>query len=217
MTAIRLVVVDDHQLMRDLLTTRLDELADLEVAAAADNAQDAIRLCREVEPDVLVMDIDMPGLICFDAVKKIAARQPRIRTLFLSSFRHDHYINRALQVGGLGYVTKSEPFECIVDAIRGVAHGHPHFSQEILDRLIVDAGGMRLARPPHEQVEELTGREVEVLRYIARGLARKEIAEIMHVSTKTVDKHTDNLMAKVNIHNRVELMRFAIRTGLAEA
>ena len=163
------------------------------------------------------MDIDMPGLICFDAARRITALQPDARIIFLSAFLHDHYIDQALRAKARGYLTKREPPETVVAAILEVASGGAYFSEEIRSRIVVETGGTKLAERSASLISILTTRETETLRYIAKGLAKKEIAATMGVSVKTVDRHATNLMSKLDIHDRVELARFAIREGIADA
>ncbi|MFQ5461332.1 MAG: response regulator [Phycisphaerae bacterium] len=214
---VSIVLVDDHALLRDSVARLLNAEAGLSVVGMVGEAGGAVALCVKFCPDVIVMDIDMPGLSPFEAAKEIGRLCRDTRILFLSSYAHDRYIEQALDAHADGYLTKSESAETVVQAIRTIANGGSHFSEAILDRLIVDHEGARLARPSPSRISTLTPREIETLRYVACGLTKKEIAAIMHVSAKTVEKHSDHLMQKLDIHDRVELTRFAIREGLTEA
>lgn len=213
---ITVILADDHSLVRGALTSWLRQ-SGIQVLAEVGNADAAVTACISHAPDVVVLDIDMPGLQCFDAARSIKARCPSTRVLFLSAFFNDRYIEDSLAVEASGYVTKGEPPQTVVAAIREVASGGVYFSPEIQSRLVIDSGGVRLGSRPQTRSSTLTQREVEVLRYIAKGLAKKEIASTMHLSVKTVDNHCTSLMNKLDIHDRVELARFAIREGLAEA
>ncbi|MCA9298565.1 MAG: response regulator transcription factor [Phycisphaerales bacterium] len=215
MSTIRVLLVDDHALLRDTLASRLEAEADMSVVGVAETADEALDRIQTCSPDIILMDIDMPGRICFDVARTIVARLPDVRLIFLSAYFHDHYIEEALRVKALGYLTKRESVDRIVDAIRDVMNDRVCFSEEIQGRIEFAEGETRLSG--RSRASTLTGRQVEVLRYIARGLSKKEIASLMHVSVKTVEKHTDALMSKLNIHDRVELARYAIREGLAEA
>lgn len=217
MSAIRILLIDDHALLRATLANQLEKEPDLEVVGQAENAEEGMTLAAVLAPDIIVMDIDMPGLICFDAVRRIVARNPDTRIMFLSAFYHDHYINQALEVQARGYLTKHEEPPVLIKAVREIAAGGSYFSEEVRRRLIVDSGGVRLAKGGKTVADRLTRREVEVLRYVARGLSKKEIARTMSLSTKTIENHSSNLMSKLDIHDRVELARYAIREGLAEA
>ena len=213
---IRILVVDDHALVCGALSERLRRESDFSVVGTAATAEEAIKKTIEEKPDVILMDIDMPGLISFDAARSIASLRPEAQVIFLSAFLHDSYIEQALRVRAKGYLTKREPPERVVEAIREVASGGACFSEEVQSRIVVDSKGAKLAKQPTSRASTLTAREVEILGYIARGLAKKQIAGTMHISVKTVDRHCANLMSKLDIHDRVELARFAIREGLAE-
>ncbi len=216
--AIRVLLVDDHALLRDSLGRLLDSEDDLCVVGAAGNADDGVRLARELSPDVLVLDIDLPGRLCFDATREILTLPRPPRVLYLSAFHHDRYIEEALASGAAGYITKDEPPDGLIRAIRKVHSGQIYFSERVRGRLIVEPdGSLRLGAAGSTRASSLTPRELEVLRYLARGLSKKEIAKAMNRSYSTVDRHTENLMAKLDIHDRVEIARFAIREGLAEA
>lgn len=214
---ISIVVVDDHAMVREMLQTRLQAESDMRVVACVADANEGIEQVIIHLPDVILMDIDMPGILCFDAAKTIGLRSPETRIIFLSAFFHDRYIQQALAVGAWGYITKGQSEESLVAAIRKVASGVTFFSPEVQSRMVVDSSGTRLASAVRTRMGTLTEREVQVLRYIARGLPKKEIAQIMHISMNTVNRHTTNLMMKLDIHDRVELARLAIREGVSEA
>lgn len=212
-----ILLADDHAMFRVMLEGLLEAESGMRVIASVSNADQAIEQAAKHNPDIILMDIDMPGLLCFDAAKTIASRCDDTRIVFLSAFFHDRYIEQALLVGASGYVTKSEPPESVISAIRSVASGAAYYSQEVQARIVVDSEGPRLTREPHTRASTLTAREMEVLRYLARGLPKQKIAQTMHLSANTVNRHAYSLMQKLDIHDRVELTRFAIREGLAEA
>jgi DNA-binding NarL/FixJ family response regulator len=213
---IRVILADDHALVRSTLANWIRGTTDMIVEAEVEGAEAAVTECLRLRPNVLVLDIDMPGLSCFDAARTIMARCEGLRIIFLSAFMHDRYIEEALAVGSSGFVTKGQPPQAVTEAIRAAASGGTYFSPEVQARLVVDAGGVRLAGQRQTRISTLTPRELEILRYIARGMSKKEIAETIHLSVKTVDNHSTSLMNKLDIHDRVELARFAIREGLAE-
>ena len=175
-TQVRILVVDDHALVRGALAERLRQEADLAVVGTASTADEAIDQTISLKPDIILMDIDMPGLICFDAARTITSTSPATKIIFVSAFLHDWYIEQALAVKAQGYVTKREPPEAVISAIRDVAEGGAYFSDEVRSRIIVDSSGAKLAQSGKSRVSTLTAREIEVLRYIARGLSKKEIA-----------------------------------------
>jgi DNA-binding NarL/FixJ family response regulator len=214
---IHVLIVDDHALIRGALGERIEREPGLHVVATASNAEEAVEKTIAHSPNIVLMDIDMPGLICFDAARTIASVRPNTNIIFLSAFLHDWYVEQALHVKAKGYLTKAEPPETVLLAIQEVASGGAFFSDAVQSRIVVGSSGTSLAKETKSRASTLTGREVEILRYIARGLSKKEIANTMHLSVKTVDRHVANLMNKLLIHDRVELTRFAIREGLTEA
>jgi DNA-binding NarL/FixJ family response regulator len=214
---IKVLLADDHTLLRRSVARVLHDNPMLTVVAEVGNADDAIAAALRFHPNVVVLDIDMPGIASFDAARTITARVPSARVLFLSAFTHDRYIEAALACGALGYVSKNEPPEKVIDAIRAVAAGQCYFSPEVQSRLVIDSDGVHLGPNSKSRAASLTNREMEVLRYIARGMSKKEIAKTMHLSVKTIENHSASIMSRLDIHDRVELTRFAIREGLIEA
>ena len=214
---ISVLLADDHALVLRMLRDRLNGEEDITVVAAVANASEAVAEAIRLKPQVVVMDIDMPGMTCFEGARTIHAACPGTRTMFLSSFSNDAYIDQALAVEAAGYLTKSEPPEEVIDAIRAVVAGHRRFSAEVESRILVEEDGLRLAKKRRSRASTLSPRELEVLRYIARGMSQEEIARTVHRSAKTIHTHAIKIMKKLGIHDRVELARFAIREGLAEA
>ncbi|MFQ5422651.1 MAG: response regulator [Phycisphaerae bacterium] len=212
---VTILLVDDHQLVRGTLAERLEREAGLRVVGGAADAEEAVEQVRRHRPDIILMDIDMPGMSSFEAARTISSFRPESRIIFLSAYTHDRYIQQALEVRAAGYLTKRESPETVIEAILEACAGGAYFSPEVQDRIVVDSSGARLATEPKARIATLTRREREVLQYLARGLGKREIAESGHISVKTVDTHCTNLMRKLDIHNRVELARFAIREGLA--
>ncbi len=211
---ITLLLVDDHTLMLRMLRDRLETEADMHVVAAVDNSTRAISEAKRLQPDVIIMDINMPGVVCFDAIRSIRLMSPNTRTIFLSAFYHDSYIDQALSVEAAGYLTKTEPPEVVIDAIRNVVLGHRCFSPDVQARIVVEEDRVRLAKRERSRVATLSVREREIINYIAQGFSQKDIAELTHRSSKTIHTHCNNIMTKLDIHDRVELTRFAIREGL---
>jgi DNA-binding NarL/FixJ family response regulator len=216
--SIAVLIADDHALVRYMLKERLALEADIRVTAAVGSGEEAIRVAGLEPPEVAVLDIDMPGLSAFETAKIFRERFPRTRVIFLSAFVQDRYIERALKVQASGYLTKSEPPETVIQAIRRVMAGVTCFSADVRARLVVGAEGMCLAAPstPIMRQELLTEREQDILRCLARGMPKKDVARKLNISVKTVDHHATHIMAKLDIHDRVELARFAIREGFIE-
>ena len=216
-TPISVFLVDDHALVRRSVGECLDRETDITVVGEAGAAHEAVAAVARLLPSIVLMDIDMPGQSCFEAAHAIKQKSPDTRVIFLSAFFHDRYIEQALKVQALGYLTKGEPPEAVITAVRAVAAGEVYYSPEVLERVVVDDHGVRLVEAGQSRISLLTRREVEVLQQIARGHSKKEIAALLHLSVKTVQNHTHSLMIKLGIHDRVHLARFAIREGLAEA
>ncbi len=214
---IRVLLADDHALVRRMLGAHLEATAGISVVGSAVDAAQAIALAERLAPDVVILDIDMPGVCCFEAAGTIQAVRSDTRVVFLSAFFNDAYIDKALAVKAAGYVTKNEPPETVIAAIRAAARGRRHFSLEVEARIVVTDKGARLAPGMHSRAATLSRRETEILCYLARGYAQREIAVLINRSSKTIHKHCNNIMAKLDIHDRVELTRFAIREGLVEA
>lgn len=211
---IRILIAEDHALVRELLNNRLGAEEDMEVVAAVGTAEDARRIALADPPDIVLMDIEMPGISSFDAARSIQSTSPGTRIVFLTAFDNDLYIEQALELEGAGYVTKTESPETIMAAVRAAHAGHPYFSPAIRKRIAVDEHGVRLRRGNLARISMVTPREMSVLVCIARGMSNKEIAHELHISVKTVEHHCEHLMAKLELHDRVRLTRFAIREGL---
>ncbi len=213
---ITVLLADDHALVRATLADRLVAEPDLEVVGRVGNADEAVSQCIQRQPRIVLMDIDMPGLQCFEAARTILARCPNTRIIYLSAFFSDRYIEEALSVEAAGYVTKSEPPEAVIEAIRMAVTGRVYFSPEVRSRIVFDPRGARLSSQQPTRLSTLTPREMQILHYLAKGMSKKEIAKTVNLSVSTVERHSDRLMKKLDIHDRVELARFAIREGLAE-
>ena len=213
-TLARILLVDDHAMLREMLKRQIDAEAGMHVVVMAADMDEAIAQATGVELDLAVLDIEMPGRSVFDSVPLLRQSHPGLRVMFLSGFHNDRNIQRALDVQAVGYASKSEPLPKLMEAIRNVARGQTYFSPQIQDRLMVEA---RPAAAMQTRMEALTKRETEVLGYLARGWSKKEIANATGTSVKTVEQHCTNIMDKLDIHDRVKLARFAIREGISPA
>lgn len=213
---VRIILADDHAILREMLATRLGEEPDLEVVAAVDDAEAALQAARRNAPDVVVLDIDMPGLSPFAAARALGTELPDTRVVFLSAFLRDGYLQQALDVEAAGYLVKRESLDDIVCGLRAVAGGRTAFSPAVRARMSLVESKVEFVQRPVGRLSLLTPRESETLRYLASGMSRKEIARRMGISPKTVEQHCEHVMAKLDIHDRVELARFAIREGVLE-
>lgn len=211
---VRILIVDDHAAVRDAIADRLGREPGFILAGRAGSAEEAVAKVGRCAPDVVLMDIDMPGLDCFSAARTIAAKRPSARIVFLSGFVQDSYIDQALAVKARGYVIKAEPLEVVVSAVREVAGGGSYFSPQVRRRIVIDSHGAKLAATKQSRASTLTRREREVLGYLVKGSSKTKIAEVMHLSPKTVDHHITRIRNKLDIHKSADLVRFAIREGL---
>ncbi|HPF69922.1 MAG TPA: response regulator transcription factor [Candidatus Krumholzibacteria bacterium] len=211
---VRILLADDHVFVCELLKVRLHDEPGLRVVHAAGDTDRALQAARALAPDVAVLDIDMPGPPVFGVIEKLRAERPALRVMLLSAFVSDHHVQQALDVGAAGYVVKTEPLDVIVEAVRTVAGGGVYFSPDVKERIVVERSGPVLRCAAGTRLALLTPREREVLAAIARGLAKKQVAELLSISVKTVDRHCVQLMEKLQIHDRVDLARFAIREGI---
>ena len=215
---ITILLADDHELLSSTVADRINREPDMRVVARVGDGSAVVGAVREHRPDILLLDIDMPGTVSFDAAREALALHPRMRVIYLSAFHTDRFIQDAIDSGGAGYVTKDEPAEHVIEAIRLASEGGAYYSPRVRDRLVADPErGLILAGGSATRLDTLSRREIEVLRYVAQGLTKKQIAERVHRSVSTIDKHVENIMRKLDIHDRVDLARFAIREGLAQA
>ena len=215
-SSIKVLVVDDHGLVRDSVSSLLAREPDISIVGVAEDADAAITKVLELKPDLVLMDIDMPGISCFDAIQIIRSRVPQTKFILVTAYEHDEHLEQALKVRANGFIVKNEGIGSLIAAVREVAAGRIHYSPEIMSRLIVEGDQIRLENPPKSRLSTLSPRERELLRVLARGQSLKEAANILGISYKTADKQKASLMAKLDIHDRVELARYAIREGLVE-
>ncbi|MEV0156716.1 response regulator transcription factor [Micromonospora sp. NPDC050686] len=204
---IRVLLVDDQHLIRAGLRMLCDAQPDIEVVGEADNGREAIALATRLVPDVVVMDLRMPGVDGITATSRILADRPATRVLVLTTFGDDDHLYPALTAGACGFLLKDAPPTDLLDGIRRAAVGDSPFSQDVLRRLVQRAVQARPEAP--RPVEGLTAREQDVLDLVAEGLSNTEIADRLHIGVTTVKTHITSLMAKTGSPNRVRLALFA--------
>jgi DNA-binding NarL/FixJ family response regulator len=209
----RLLIADDHGIVRGGLKLLLDRQPDMQVVAEAADGVEAVALALRERPDICVLDVAMPRMTGLQATVEIRLHAPEISVLVLSMHDDERYLYEALQAGAAGYVLKREADTVLVDAVRAVARGEP-FMTNAAERSLVREWMEDDSTGP---VEPLTLREREVLKLIAEAHTNREIGEILHLAEKTVESHRANLLRKLGMRDRVELVRYAIRRGLIEA
>ncbi len=212
---IRVLIVDDHSVLRQALRLLLQSHDDLDVLGEVANGREAVPAAEKLQPDVVLMDVVMPGLNGLDATRQIRKRCPRIRVLMLSGYEEDEQIIEALRAGASRYLIKESDISELLLAIQSVARGNTYFSASFSER---GGGGDFLLRARGNDSEvgfdRLTDREREVLQLIAEGHSNRSIAEELVISVKTVEAHKAHIMSKLGARNRTDLIRYAIRRGI---
>ena len=207
---IRVVVVDDHEMVRSGLATFLRVVSDLELVGEAGTGEDGVRLCEQVQPDVVLMDMVLPGMDGVVATREIRARCPRTRVVALTSFPEEDLVQRALEAGATGYLLKNVGARELVAAIRAARMDRPTLSPEATQALIHRA--TRPAAPGHD----LSAREREVLGLMKQGLSNRAIAERLVISASTVDFHVSNILGKLSVATRTEAVALAVQHHLID-
>ncbi|MGJ5817848.1 response regulator [Paludibaculum fermentans] len=211
MSNIQVLLVDDHGVVRKGLRFLLEQEADLAVAGEAADGREAVRLAKELSPQVIVMDIAMPQLNGIDATAQIVKQNPAIGVLILSMHNDEAYLLRALECGARGFLLKDNAEEDLVRAIRIVASGKPFFSPAIAQALLEDYMRNLQQRNLQDSYSLLTDREREILQLLAEGRSNKDVANLLDLSVYTVETHRTRIMQKLNLHNTAELVLYAVR------
>jgi DNA-binding NarL/FixJ family response regulator len=211
--SIRIILADDHKITRQGLHSLIDENEDMEVIAEAQNGREAVELAREMNPDVVIIDVSMPDLNGVEATRQIVQENPKIRVIALSMHSDTLFVSEMLKSGACGYLLKDCAFQELKQAIRSVIEGKAYLSPSI-SGVVVEDYLHRLSKAETFISEILTDREREVLQLIAEGQSTKQIALKLHISAKTVETHRRQIMNKLDLHTVAELTKYAIRKGL---
>ncbi|MGI8989472.1 MAG: response regulator [Bryobacteraceae bacterium] len=211
MKNIRVLLADDHAVVRQGFRLILSHEPDMEIVGEAGNGREALALCEELKPDVVVMDVAMPELNGIEATRRLAASLPKTRVLALSMHKDGVYVREILGAGARGYLLKDSIDRDLLAAVRAVAKGEGYLSPAISDAVLND-----YRRNVSKPLDLLTSREREVLQMIAEGGTNKEIANKLNLSVYTVDAHRGRIMEKLNVHSSNELVRFAVRHGVID-
>lgn len=212
----KILIVDDHEVVRDGLRNILLSLENVSIAGEAGDGEEAIKLYNTVRPDLVIMDISMPGMNGIEATRIIKEKDPEAKILILTMHDNQEYLNQIIRSGAKGFILKNTDKEELLEAVKTVASGENFFSKDI-SKLIID----NYIRSAKEQEKTdgfkevpLTKREIEILKLIASGYSNQEIANILYISYNTVDTHRKNIMHKLSIKNTAGLVRYAIEKGL---
>ena len=212
MPKIRCLLTDDHTLFRQGVRRLLEtESSDFEVVGEASDAGQAVEKAKELRPDVVLMDIGMPGLSSFEAARHIRKNRPETKILFLTMYEDEDYLVQCLEAGAAGYVLKDTAAPQLLTAVRDVYKGGKYLSSQVLGKLVEDFRSRVRDTKMRPRMSTLTPREREILKFLAEGNSVKEIAVILGLSVKTVEAHKFNLMRKLDIHNKAQLVTYAIQ------
>ncbi len=216
MKTTKILIVDDHEVVRDGLKNILTSLENITIAGEAGNGEDAVKMYSSLKPDLVIMDISMPGMNGIEATKIIKEKDPDARILILTMHDNQEYLNQIIRSGAKGFILKNTDKDELLEAVKTVSGGDNFFSKDI-SKLIID-NYIRTAKETEKndgyKEVPLTKREIEILKLIASGYSNQEIANILYISYNTVDTHRKNIMHKLSIKNTAGLVRYAIEKGL---
>jgi two-component system response regulator NreC len=212
----RILLADDHALMRAGIRALLEKQDDMEVIGEAAEGQEALQKVAELRPDVVLMDIAMPGMNGIEATERLKSQHPDVHILVLTMLEDERYFFQVVQAGASGFIAKGALPDELLSAVRAVATGNVYLYPSVAKQLVgeyLNHAGLDGVAPASD---ELTEREMEILRLIAQGCIGKEIARRLEISARTVDRHRENLMEKLSLHNRAALVRYAVQRGLID-
>jgi DNA-binding NarL/FixJ family response regulator len=211
---IRILLADDHTVVRDGLRALLEKHPDIAVVAEAADGRDSVRLAEEHQPDVVIMDIAMPNMNGIEATRRIVAANPKTSVVILSMHQDESYVLRSLKAGAKGYLLKDSLRSDVLDAIRSVAQGRSFLTRKVSRMLQEDYIRELERRGLDDSYDLLTDREREILQLIAEGHTNKEVAGILNVSITTVETHRTHILQKLGLHSVPELILYAVRKGI---
>lgn len=215
MKKIKLIITDDHQLVINGIKSSLEEYEDIEIIGEALNGRELLNKLKQLQPNVVLIDIDMPIMNGFEATQEIVLHFPKIKVIGLSMFSEKSLINKMLDAGASGYLLKSVGKEELHKAIKQVSGGREYFSNEVVLAMSKpEYAGSTSGHVQQSSLSPLSEREVQVLKLIAQGFSNKEIGKEIHLSHKTVDNHRTNIMKKINVHNVAGLIRYALQNKI---
>ena len=210
--SMRVLIVDDHAIIRDGLRAIMEAQPDIEVVGEAMEGREALEKADELRPDVVIMDLTMPGMGGLEATRQLKLLYPDVRVMALTMHESDDYFFQVLQAGADGYFVKGGSSAELLSALRTVSQGEVFLYPSMATRLLKDY--LKPARAGRDRYEGLTDREVEILKLVAEGRSNQEIGDLLVVSVSTVQTHRAHVMAKLGLHSRTELVKYAIRQGI---
>jgi DNA-binding NarL/FixJ family response regulator len=212
MSTIQLVIADNHTLVRAGFRSLVEELDGIEVVGEAENGRDALQLVETLKPQIVLMDIAMPEMNGLEATARISREFPQVKVLILSMHANEEYVYQALRSGASGYLLKDSGAEELELALRAIARGETYLCPAVSKYVVSDY--VRRLNQDQTPLDQITPRQREILQLIAEGKSTKDIAELLYISTKTVETHRTQLMDRLDIHDIAGLVRYAIRIGL---
>lgn len=214
MPPIRILLADDHSILREGLRMLLERQNEFAVVGDASNGREAVEMAETCDPDVVIMDLAMPGMNGIEATRRITARNPRTAVVILSMHADESYILRSLKAGARAYLLKDSLKTDLMDAVRAAVRGKSFFSPKVSQVLKEDYVNELEAKGTEDTWDLLTDREREVLQLVAEGKTNKEIALVLNISTYTIDTHRGHILQKLNLHSAPELILYAVRKGI---
>jgi DNA-binding NarL/FixJ family response regulator len=214
MPKIRVLVVDDHTIVRDGICALLRLAGDIEVVGEAANGREALEMAKKLMPDVVLMDIAMPNMDGLEATRRIRKEFPKVKVLVLTQYDDKEYVFPVIEAGASGFLSKTAASSELVSGIRSVYRGDSFLSPSAARILVEDYQQEASIRKEQDPYKQLTDREREILKLLAEGYTTRKIADMLVISVKTVEGHKTNLMSKLDIHNRTDLVKYALRKGI---
>jgi len=215
MEKIRIIIVDDHQIIRDGIKALLTGISNIEIAAEAGSAEELLQKINSFPADVALIDISLPGVSGISLTAQLNQSHPKLKILILSMHLNEEYITNALKAGALGYLAKNTTRDELISAIKVVAEGRKYLGKEVSE--VITSGYIRRINADEAMEKDLLSkREIEILRLTAEGLGNKEISDKLFISIRTVESHKNHIMQKLGLKSAVEMTRYAIKTGLID-
>ncbi len=214
--AARIMLVDDHEMVRSTFKDALNRVPGFEVVATAANRKEALKSIQRTDCTIALIDINLQGEWGTNLALEIRRLQPEIKTVFISATIYDRYVDQAIAMDAEGFISKRENLTRFISGLQDIVRGKTFYSQDVLKRLAKCPLSGKTIRPLQTRRTIITPRQIEILKYIAQGHSKKEIAMALDVAVKTIDCHCDNMMRRLDLHDRVALTRYAVREGLVE-